>query len=308
MRARFGLLLFLIVGLVAMPIVASAQDPAGNDTAADGGGSNPAPAPTTNAGGGAPQADAAGATQKGGQNAGDSQVVAESGKALIKLFVLAAILESALALLFNWRPVVVFFDRRGIKTLVSFAFACAITYGFGSKLLFELFRAYGLITVPAASAGDGLFLCQLLEAMVIAGGSSGVNNLFRTLGIRPVSRIDEVAPTPKPAEAWLAVALRRSKSVGPVDVEIAEGTDPKSAQWQIAGQISGTTAPTGIAKWFVRDFTRFPTIGGYTVATKTDYMLRVSGKGADGKPLPSSEVWGPHQLADRAIVDVDVTL
>ncbi len=241
-----------------------------------------------------------------GADAGDPeapQVIAESGKALIVLFVLAAILESALAWFFNLSFVAAFFNGRNIKPMISGVFALAVTFGFQSVLLIGLFANYGYDTAGA----DAHFLCRLIESLVLAGGSAGVNRLLRNLGIRPVDPVAERNPVPQPLDAWIAVEHRRVDASGPVDVEIGTAGDGGATSWMIAGQITGARPLTGFAKWLLRDRSRFPTSGGYVVTPGVPISVRLSWTKADGT-IVHSPVWGPNALADRAIVDIDLTL
>ena len=232
----------------------------------------------------------------------DPNVMGASGKALIKLFILAVILESALALLFNWKPFVAVFDGRGIKPLLSFVAALIVTFVFKPESFAELLAGYGSVLSP-----DALWLSKVLEAMVIAGGSSGVNNMLVALGFRTNLSAAQVQPKPKPTEAWIAVALHRHDAVGPVLVEVGQGTDPATVGWEVAGTIVGKTAPRSIFAFELRDFARFPTVGGWSVKPDLPYLLRLTGQGQDGRALEST-AWGPHALMSGAIVDIDLSL
>jgi hypothetical protein len=230
-------------------------------------------------------------------------VVASSGRALVKLFVLAVILESALALLFNWRPFVVVFDGRGVKSIVSLAAALAVTFGFKPDAVATLLTAYG-----STVAADNAWLARILEAMVIAGGSAAVNSLLVNLGFRSIVRAEEVQPKPAADEAWLSVALTRVEAVGPVQVEIAEGSDPAKASWRLAGTITGTGRRRRGAAFFLRDFSRFPNSGGRTLQPGQPYMVRLTGKSQNADPLESKPPWGPCTLASRAMIDIELKL
>jgi hypothetical protein len=235
--------------------------------------------------------------------ANSPQVILDSGAVLIKLFVLATILESALSFFFNWRPIARIFNRKGLKPVVSFITAAAFTLSFNSHLFATLFASYGYdTTYPGA-----VMMCQLLEAAVLAGGSSGVNRLLRNLGLRPIDPVAEQNPTPRPQEAWISVGLRRLKAVGDAQVEIATGIDPLAAQWQIAGQVSGHHPSGALARWLLQDPARFPQSGGHTLAPGVSYMIRLTGNDAAGAPIAST-IWGPNALADRAVVDLEITL
>lgn len=129
----------------------------------------------------------------------DRSPIEASGNALLKLFVLAVILESALALLFNWRPIVARYDGRGIKAPVSFAAALALVFIFKPDAIAALMSGYG------SDVGQGgLFFARVIEAMVIAGGSAGVNRLLLALGFRSQTRAEEVVAKPR----WTNISSR----------------------------------------------------------------------------------------------------
>jgi hypothetical protein len=220
-------------------------------------------------------------------------VLPESGKAIVKLFVLAALLESALALLFNWRPFVVSFDGRAVKPLVSLAVSLIVVLSFGLHTIEDLLKAYG----GGELGRDGRFFSQIIEAMIIAGGSSGVNNLLRTLGFRAVPSAEQ-PPQPPKTEAWLAVALHRVNAVGPVQVTTTPGG--------VLGTIHGSQRKSGPGSFFLRDKGRLPGSGGKVMEPGKDYSITVNGtdgKGGDLKSPPQKVT-----LAPGAIVDLEFTL
>jgi len=302
MRSLFAILFLLSANLVVGPalaqggvLVANEQDGifVANEIAA------PVNAP-------APQAAVPVQADQRGAVAGDPgapQVITESGKALIVLFVLAAILESALAWLFNLSIIAGVFNGRNVKPIISCIFALAVTYGFQSVLMINLFANYGYDT----RGTDAQFLCRLIEALVLAGGSAGVNRLLRNLGIRPIDPVAERNPTPQPLDAWIAVKHHRDHSSGAVDVEIGTTAADGTTGWAIAGQVSGGKPLSGFARWLLRDRSRFPASGGYVVTPGVLIQVRLSWTKADGTVI-TSPVWGPFALADRAIVDIDLTL
>jgi hypothetical protein len=138
------------------------------------------------------------------------EIYAQSFKALFVLFIIAIILESGLAVIFNWRPFIQLFDARGVKTIVSFLFAWLFVSAFDLDIVTNLVNVYSqksyLINFP------GTFV----TALVLAGGSSGVNNLLVALGFRSVKTADQAAPKLPPTEAWISVRLIRAAAVGPV--------------------------------------------------------------------------------------------
>jgi hypothetical protein len=223
----------------------------------------------------------------------------ESFKALFVLFVVATILESGLAVIFNWRPFVLLFDERGVKTIVSVLFAFFFVNVFNLDVITRLVNVYAGKDYPVSLPGT------LITALVLAGGSSGVNNLLVALGFRSVKTAEQTAPRPPRTEAWIAVRLIRVNAVGPVTVLI--GTDP--ANLPAAGTIAGSSSSHPFLQYFLRDYGRFPTTGGFAVTPVAGqtYLVRIVGKNAAGGDIGPT-TWGPHPLALGALVDVDLSL
>lgn len=224
----------------------------------------------------------------------NEDIVGDSGEALVKLFVLAVLLEFALALIFNWRPFIVLLDGRGVKTIFSLLAALVVVYALKPNAIVELMTDYG-----SQLDRSDVHIARILEAMIIAGGSAGVYNLLVALGIRS-SRTEQVAPRPKPDEAWVSVALReKTKTAGPVDVFITEAG--KAAEY--LGRLEAARARRGFVSFFVRDPARLPPSGGITLQPGVVYTIEAKGKDSAGTAVDRS--WGPHALAKRAMVDIE---
>lgn len=238
--------------------------------------------------------DEAGQTTADVNDDDDPRVLPESGQVIVKLFVLAVLLESALALLFNWRPFVASLDGRAVKPLVSFVVALVVVFAFQLHTLTDLLDTYG----GDAMSRDGLFVSRILEAMIIAGGSHGVNTMLRSLGFRAIPTAETEQKPPK-TEAWLSVGLHRKQAVGPVQVVADPGGQ--------LGTIHGSMRKSGFAGFFLRDKGRLPQSGGMPVKPGTEIEVTVIGFDKDGSPLPSSP---PQkvQLAPGALVDLEFTL
>ena len=147
---------------------------------------------------------------------GQGDVLGDSVMILVELFVLAVVLESALALIFTWAPFRETFNGQGVKPLVSFAAALALTGLFHTEILAKVVESYGGRHDHASD-----FLGQLIDSMIIAGGSSGVHAMLQKLGIRLPNASDADVPRPPITKAWLAVLLKRRLAKGAVQVEIA---------------------------------------------------------------------------------------
>lgn len=221
-----------------------------------------------------------------------------SAKALVELFVLAAILESGLAVIFNWRPFVIYFDGRGVKAVVSVTAAYVLMRAFDIDIIAQIARDYSS-TAPSEQE-----FSQFVTALVVAGGSGGVNTLLTKLGMRDPARAQDVIPRPGPTEAWISVRLTRDQAVGPVFVALKRD----AGAFEYAGTINGSTHPRGVLSWFIRDFGRFPNSGGHTVTPTIPYSIQLEGVDRNGNRLVSATPWGPHALTPGAFIDVALRL
>jgi hypothetical protein len=242
------------------------------------------------------------ASEKQVPKADSSTVFGDSVYGLVKLFVLAVVLESALALLFLWRPFIAVFDGRGVKSPISLAAALLVTLVFHTDIFAKLVYSYGGTLTP-----DSLILGRVIEAMVIAGGSAGVHTMLLKLGIR-LPTGSGAAPQPPANKAWLAISLKRRQAKGPVQVELAAAPAlGVAADWQTSGTILGNSHFTGAARYFFRDFGRFPNSGGWSLTPGTTYLVRLTGMDAAGGAI-EVQYNEPLTLAAGAIVDIDLTL
>jgi hypothetical protein len=229
-----------------------------------------------------------------------ANIYPEAFKALFVLFVVALILESGLAVIFSWRPFIELFDARGVKTIVSVVFAYVFVEEFHLDIVARLINIYSTGTPSGMPVG---FPDTFITALVLAGGSSGINNLLVSLGFRSVKTAEEKAPKPPPTAAWISVRLIRKAAKGRVQVLIGP-----AGTLLVAGTISGSSRNFPIVSYFLRDFGRFPTAGGFPVTPgAVTYEVMLSGVDASGGNL-SSKKRGPFALAAGSIVDIDLEL
>jgi hypothetical protein len=231
----------------------------------------------------------------------ESDIYSASFKVLFVLFVLAVLIESGLAVIFNWRPFLELFDARGVKTLVAIGFSYFFVEAFDFDVTTRLVNVYSSTNYPVNLPG------KIVTALVLAGGSSGVNNLLIALGFRQISAQRQDTPRPPPQEAWIAVRLRRRLAKGPVTVRI--GTDANALP--VAGTIAGSARPGGrLLGYFVRDQGRFPTSGGYPVAAGQTYTVRMEGVDQAAAPVAvaAGASWGPYPLAAGALINLELSL
>ena len=95
---------------------------------------------------------------------------------LLGLFVVATVLESALATLFQWRPFRELFNGKAVKTVIMTAAGLIVVVGFDYDVFATLMGKAGAVGESGpASVG--------LSALILAGGSAAVNKLFQNLHI-----------------------------------------------------------------------------------------------------------------------------
>jgi hypothetical protein len=124
-------------------------------------------------------------------------------KVLFAMFVLAALLELGLAVLFNYRYFLQYFDASGTKTIVS----VFVAYTFVRTL--DLDVVAKLVNVVWLSNYSSSGLSKFISALILAGGSATVNTLMVTLGFRAVRTSESIQRRPPANEAWLAVMVSK---------------------------------------------------------------------------------------------------
>ena len=240
----------------------------------------------------------------------------KSFNVLVTAFVLALLLESAFALLFNWRFFLEFFVGKAWRTPIMFAGALAVVLAFDLDLMAALFEAYSprLGSPPP----KGSWFTAALTAMILAGGSVGVNRVLVGLGFRSQIRPDASEPLLKEDEAWMSIQVKASsgKVSARVDVEIVGAPDSTKADiptvvgilrprnlWQ---RLKDVLFPSG---------SRLPRSGGRKVSTSNCYRitvtdLRVGGKLYDamGREISKIEDAQLLRFGPRAIVDFEIVL
>lgn len=231
-------------------------------------------------------------------------------RGLMLLFVLAVLLENALAPLFNWRVFQSRYDARGVRMPITVVAAAILVAATDPGIVARILTAYS--STPATPLANNLAL-RALETLVIAGGSAGVHRLMIALGLRAPAPLAADLPKPPPTKAWLSVALLRRSADGPVTVEIDQGD---GRGFLIAGTIKGglkgaRRRPASIQTALLRNDDRLPQSGGLTIDPAQTITVRLSATaiGADGAVTRiESRPWGPHRLREGAIVDIDMEL
>lgn len=227
----------------------------------------------------------------------NEDTLTQSIKVLLQLFVLAVILESALAVFFQWRPYIRRFDGKTLNPLLAFVAALILVRSFNIDQVGKLIDDYnGAIAPDAANTWSTV----ILTALVVAGGSAGVNRMLRALGYRSQMTEDD-HPRPSRNEAWIAVIDESRRAVAETyDILIKGAND-----WTVVGIISNGLPHAGPLQWVLRDTRRFPTSGGFSVPIDTPIEIAIQDRLANGDPFT---IWGPHSLGAGAVIDVRVRL
>ena len=229
-----------------------------------------------------------------------------SAIALVKLFVYAVLLEQALALLFNWRVFLAIFNLRGVKTLIAFLVSGLAVWGLHISALEDLMTSYGA-AAPAATDGTIPFT-SWLTAAILAGGSSGVNNILLALGFRDRKRLEDAAPAVvKEDKAWLAILVHRKNAVGTINVSVSKlNPPPVMLPEAMAGTMNGAVTQRAFRSLLLRDGDRFPQSGGYVLDAGVAYRVQVTGSDQAGNPIEGLK--GDYVFAPRAIIDLEVQM
>lgn len=219
-----------------------------------------------------------------------------SFKALFVVFLLAVLLESGLAIVFNWRPFVTYFDGRAVKPVVSFLISFVLVEYYDFDVVTSLVNLYQQQHFLKNHAGS------VLTAMIIAGGSSGVNDLFVRLGFRAPR--PQTLPIAKPpaTKAWIAVSLNQKEADGMVDVLVTPA-GAAAGRSMVVGSIDSSG---GKKHWWTRDRARFPSAGGHELVPG-EYHVQLKGHDKNGV-VKESAVWGPYEIAPGAVIDIELTV
>ncbi len=232
-------------------------------------------------------------------------LIAKLATDLVGLFVVATLVETALNTVFNWRVYREFLDGRAVKTLVMIAVGLAVVLGFAYDIVDKI------VSIASGNPRASSALSQFLSALVIAGGSATVYQLFRALGLRPPVDPDPQTAQPPENKAWVSVRIVRKRAIGDVRVHIeaaASPSDEAKAKPPLAGIVrEPLPLAMRLRAIFLPDPTRFPSYGGRTfIADETVYRIVAAGVKSDeeaGKNVPFYEVIYEGRIASRALLD-----
>lgn len=283
MVRRFALTLFAVLLAAALPLspgVAQTDTPPSAAATDDSAGSDTAQGePVAD---GKPEAQAAAKTPDIGRIAA----------LLAGVFALAAVIESALAVIFAWPVFLDRINRRNAKMPISLLVSGVVAWGFDLELVHKLAAAFG------AGSGQNLpdWFDALLSALILAGGAAGVRNLMVSLGLATPTAEIEKPHRPPSNKGWLSVRDARADRGTPLEIWLT----PEGEVSRVIGVIAARTrqAP-GFLRWMVTDAARFPRVAGYAVDVGKRYTISV--REGDGQ----SQVIGiDYAFGEAAIVDL----
>jgi hypothetical protein len=230
----------------------------------------------------------------------NDDIYKKSLAALTILFVIAILLESALAVIFNWRVFLAYFNLRGAKTLIMIGVSWSVVSVFDVNVFKSLLETYGV-----ESSGSGN-LSKFLTALILAGGSSGVNNIMVALGYRDKDRVTQKTPKVPANKAWVAINVKRKEATGHIGVLLSKSSpQPSNMPSAYAGTIS--KASPAFRDQFLRNPRRFPQSGGFVVEPDVAYELELVATDSSDQKVQSA-IDGTYVFARGAIVDLEVTL
>lgn len=211
---------------------------------------------------------------------------------LAGVIALAAVIESALAVIFAWPVFLDRINRRNAKMPISLLVSGVVAWGFDLELVHKLAAAFG------AGSGQNLpdWFDALLSALILAGGAAGVRNLMVSLGLATPTAEIEKPHRPPSNKGWLSVRDARADRGTPLEIWLT----PEGEVSRVIGVIAARTrqAP-GFLRWMVTDAARFPRVAGYAVDVGKRYTISV--REGDGQ----SQVIGiDYAFGEAAIVDL----
>lgn len=229
-------------------------------------------------------------------------------KGLVYLFVFAVLVESALAVIFNWRLFLEVFNGRGMRTLVAIAVSALVVKFSGINVLDQLAATMNGTAPPVKEATGVSFW---LTALILAGGGSGVNRILVALGYRTEVSQAETKVKPEEKRAWVSIRVIRDKAEGPIKFNVT----PKGAVTAAspAALTAVVNSPDQDGVWrrivqvFLLDRTRMPPRSGWQVDSLQEYEILVEAKDAAQQPI-ACPINGTYRFAGGAIIDFVVKL
>lgn len=227
---------------------------------------------------------------------------------LATAFVLALLLESAFALLFNWRVFNVLFVGKAVRTPIMLVGALLVVQKFDLDLMASLMNAYR----PMPTVATGNWFTAIVTAMILAGGSAAVNRILVALKLRSMSKDEEPPPQLDETQAWVAVQVEPKRRGDKVRVDLTEVPGATGITPTTIG-VAGGQKPT-LRSLFFGDNYRVPRSGGTKVSTNKAYTITVCDLGTGfrydvtGQRLTDTAPATQFKFGPRAILDFHIRI
>lgn len=236
-----------------------------------------------------------------------NDAIAKSFKILMAAFVLAVLLESAFTLVFNWRLFNAFFVGKAVRTPIMFAGSLLFVQQAKFDLMATLLDAY----YPRSGDTASNWLTLALTAMILAGGSVGVNRILVALRFRKEVREESKAPELSSTEAWISVNVDSAVRGAVMRVDVTPITSIQLDTVPATVGVIGGPKPS-FFEVLTGSPSRIPRSGGITVSTAKIYTITVFDVAAGilydvtGRKLDPGDIANPLRFAPRALVDFTV--
>lgn len=204
----------------------------------------------------------------------DSATLASAATLLGQMLVVAIIMESAFAVIFNWRVFLEFFDGRGVRTVVMFLGGWIVATVLHQDFVGSLFDVY--LRTGVGDQHNSTWMTQVLTALVLAGGSASVNQLFVALNLRQAKTIETITDKVPPNKAWIAIQVANIQEGDKVVVvDAANGEAASASTEHVVGVIPAAGLWERFKKYFWRDRYRLPMSRGFVVDPDKEYAFVV---------------------------------
>lgn len=194
-------------------------------------------------------------------------------RVLIVAFVLAVLLESAFELLFNWRLFQEFFVGKAWRTPIMFAVSLWLVHSFKFDLMATLFDAYRGVT-KMTEASSGSWLTQAVTAMILGGGSVGVNRILVNLKFRDdIPKVEAERSKLLSKQAYISVLVVGGPTGAQYEVDLKELSDDPNTPMTLG--VLRPRSASRIKEIMFPSSLRLPRSGGRLVSTEKVYRIGV---------------------------------
>ena len=184
------------------------------------------------------------------------------GRILLLVLILAVLLETGLATLFNWRLFLLYGEGRGLKIPIAVTVAFLFVNQFKIDAIAEILSAFSVDPFEPGLGG------RFMTALIVAGGSNAVFSLFERFGLRnPLERRETAQAMRQQSQIKIQVMRNRVSRAQPIKIELDD---------KIIGVIQANR-------------NNFGGFLGYAIEPG-QHSLKLSGLDAQGSPISSDRI------------------